>query len=302
MIAALATVAILTASDCHPIQTEKIHGRDLASALPAFAALPADAEFGYAPNPGQERIFRTGELRRIASAYHVDFRSEANACFTWPTSVPDREKLLEAMKTTLAGREAKIEIVEQSQNGAPQGEIVFPASGISQSLSDTALWHGYVKFAGERRFPIWARVRLIVREVRVKAIEDLRPGEPIAASQVRLETYEGPLTRDVTATALSDVIGMIPRNGIAANSYVQMALLSAPQDVQRGDSVQVVVPMANGRIETQGIAEAGGMRGTVITVRNTKSGKTFRARIEDRGKVVVVPAGAPGLAVEGKQS
>ncbi len=302
MMAVFAVIAVLAGTACHPVETEKIHGRDLAAVLPAFAALPADADLGYAPNPGQQRTFRAGDLRRIATANHIHFEPIENVCFGWPTSVPDREKMLEAMRKTLSGRKATIELVDQSRSGAPAGEIVFPVSGISGVSTEPVVWHGYVRYAGEKRFAIWARVRLIVREPRVKTNETLRPGEAIRGDQVRLDTYEGPLTREPAPTTLKDVVGMIPRNTIPADSFVLTSMVAAPQDVERGDSVQVVVEMTNGRIEAQGIAEAGGMRGAVIPIRNAKSGKTFRARIEDRDKVVVIPAGAPGLAGEDKRS
>jgi len=300
MIAVFAIASVLAGTGCHPIETEKVHGRDLAAALPAFEALPPDSDLGYAPNPGQQRTFRIGELRRIAIANHLDFEPVENVCFAWPTTVPDRDKILEAMGKTLVDRKATVEIIDQSRTGAPAGDLVFPMSGISGVSSAPVVWHGYVTYAGERRFPIWARVRITVHEKRVKAIETLRPGLPVQPEQVRVDTYEGPLTRDVAPSTLKSVIGMIPRNTIPADTFVLASMLSVPEDVQRGDTVQVVVEMTNGHIEAQGIAEGGGMRGSVIIVRNAKSGRTFRARIEDRGKVVVIPTGSPGLPSEDK--
>ncbi len=66
--------------------------------------------------------------------------------------------------------------------------------------------------------------------------------------------------------------------------------------------MDVIVETASTHIEAEGIAEEAGRTGAVITVRNVKSGKKFRARVEDKDKVVVVPGGPFGLATEESKS
>jgi len=300
MLAAFVLATALPAMVCHPIQGEKIHGRDLSAWVPGFGALSPDDDFGYAPSPGQQRTFRLSELRRIAIVNHIDTPPKEDVCFSWVTSVPGRDSILAAIQKTLSNRNATIELIEQTLIPAPEGEIVFPLAGLSAVSEEPVVWHGFVQYANQKRFAIWARVQIKVNEKRVKTIENLVPGEPIDAGQVRIETYRGPLTRDAAPSDINSVIGMVPRSNIPENTFPTDSLLTTPQDVQRGDQVQVIVQTAGARIEATGIAEAGGKRGSVIVVRNAKSGRTFRARIADKGQVLVLPSGSMGLVAEEK--
>ncbi len=300
MIAAFVLATTLPAMACHPVQSDKIHGRDLSAWIPGFEALSPDEEFGYAPNPGQQRTFRLGEVRRIAIAHHIDVMPDQGVCFTWPTEVPSRDSIVSAMEKSLANSKATVELTQQSLHPAPPGEVVFPINGLSGVSAEPVVWHGYVQYGNNKRFSIWARARIRVSETRVKTIDNLTPGQPIAADQVRTEFYEGPMTRDAAPSEISSVIGMVPRNNIPENTFLTNGLLTTPQDVERGDQVQVIVQTAGARIEAQGIAESGGKRGSVIIVRNAKSGRTFRARISDKGQVLVLPSTSVGLVAEEK--
>ena len=62
-------------------------------------------------------------------------------------------------------------------------------SRIAGRAADSAagsLWIGSVRYGGNHRFSIWARVKIAVRVERVLALTDLRPGQPITAAQVEL--------------------------------------------------------------------------------------------------------------------
>jgi flagella basal body P-ring formation protein FlgA len=292
----------LVSPPCHSIGADRIYGRDLANALPAFASLPPALQIGLSPVPGQQRVFRAGELRRIASDNHIEIDVTESVCFSWPMSAPSRDAIRSAMEKTLAGRNATVEIIDDSMNPAPPGEISFPLSGLSGSSGGPVVWRGTVNYAGNHTFLIWARVRVTVREQHVVASDVLRSGEEIRRDQVRLADYEGPLTRDSYCTSLKDVIGLLPQSSIPADTPLKTSFLRERKDVERGDLVSVVVQSERTRLEAQGIAEDGGRRGSVITVRNAKSGKTFRARIEDKDKVLVLAAGAAGLVVEGTKN
>jgi len=289
----------LTAPTCQTIHADRIYGRDLAGAMPLFKNLPSDLPVGLSPVPGQQRVFRPNELRRIALENHMEGDVTESVCFSWPMSVPSREAIRSAMEKTLAQRHAMIEILDQSMSPAPPGELSFPLTGLSGSSDGPVLWRGSVQYAPNRNFTVWARVRITVKEQHVIATELLLPGEEIRPEQVKLEDYEGPLTRDPYYLSIQEVIGLLPQNSISANTALKPALLRERKDVERGDLVAVIVQSERTRLEAQGIAEEGGRRGSVITVRNAKSGRKFRARIEDKDKVLVLATSSAGLAVEG---
>lgn len=297
MVHLLLTMA-LTAPACHNIESDHIYGRDLASAAPVFRELPVDLLIGLSPIPGQQRIFRGSELRRIASEHHIESEVPESICFSWPMSAPSRGAMQAAMEKTLANRHATIEILDDSMSPAPPGEISFPLAGLSGSSQGPVIWRGSVNYAGNHSFLIWARVRVTIKERRVIAAETLRPGEEIRREQLKLEDYEGPLTRERYCTSLEEVAGLMPQNTVPIDTTLKTSLLREHKDVERGDLVAVIVQSERTRLEAQGIAEDGGRRGSVITVRNPKSGRKFRARIENKDKVLVLPTSSAGLVVE----
>jgi flagella basal body P-ring formation protein FlgA len=293
----LPLLAALASPACIPVHSDRIHARDLASAQPAFAALPPDLELGFAPAPGATRIFPLAEIRRIAMANGLKaLVTPGPVCFAWPLSIPPEQSLIDAMKQTLAGRNPDIEVIERSLMPAPPGTIVFPLAGLSAFSDSPAVWRGYIEYAPARRFPLWARVLVRVHETRVVAKEALHTGQRIRASQLVLEPYAGAPTRDEPVTAIGAAEGMLPRFEIAAGAMLSASLLERPKDVERGDTVAVVVSSGGARIEAAGIAEQSGPRGATILVRNPKSGKEFHALVAERDKVVVDPQMQVGLA------
>jgi hypothetical protein len=88
----------LQAFDCVPVETSHILASHLASADPAFAALDADFEIGYAPRNGITRVFRVDELAQLARRHEIALTGKpATVCFVGAgeTSAPrksaDRE-------------------------------------------------------------------------------------------------------------------------------------------------------------------------------------------------------------------
>lgn len=298
----IALLALLQPITCHSIKAEWITGKDLALAVPALGALPPDTRLSLAPVPGQRRVFSVSELKRIASVNHVETTFEEPACFGWDTAVPDRAEIVAAMEKTLASRTPKITLLEQSLMAAPSGELVFPLAGLPAGSDKPVVWRGFVRYGEKRQFPIWARVTVTVKERHLVAKRDLRCGEMLAGDQFQSESYEGPLERERVAVDLSQVEGMVLRRPLASGSTLTEDMLDAPQDVQRGDAVTAVVENGAARLEVQAVAEANGKRGEIISVRNPRSGRTFRARVEEKGAVVVVPGGQFGLATEPKKS
>lgn len=301
MILAFVVASVMPSAACHTIAADRIYARDLAAALPAFAALPPNLEVGFGPAPGQTRVFHPSDLRRIADAHQIKAEFPNDICFYWQMAVPTREAMLAAIGKTLAGRSAQVEIVDQSLQSAPAGELVFPLTGLSGVSDEAVTWRGYVRYAGDRHYMIWARVRIRVKEQHVLATEPLKPDVAIMPDQVRLEAYEGPLPRDKVLTDLSSVVGMVPRRPLPPGVALTENDVDRPRDVERGDTVQVIAEEGHARIEAQGIAEEGGRRGAEISVRNVTSGKKFRARVAQKGKVLVIPGTSSGLAVEDKK-
>src|SRR5207245_1108141 len=90
------------------------------------------------------------------------------------------QELLSAMYKTLDTREAKIEIVEFSHFPAPEGALEFAWKDLAPPASarTPTRWRGYVRHDGNRRFAVWAMVRVTAQCRRVVAAKALRVRNP----------------------------------------------------------------------------------------------------------------------------
>lgn len=277
---------------CQAIQGEWILGADLARAIPAFAMMPRDTALGYSPAPGASRVFQYPELKRIGAKYGVPVSGDARACFEWKVARVSEDAVRAAILESVNTPNARVDILSISRAPAPEGKLTFPLSGLSiSSNGDPAtpvLWRGYVAYAGSRRFAIWARVRVAATMARVVAVEPLQPMKPVRKEQVRRETYDDfPLHNDV-ARDLAEVIGRVPRRAISAGAPVLRSELAEAFQVQRGEHVAVTVLSGAAQVELEAVAETSGRQGDLVTLTNPRSGKTFRARIEGKGRALVL--------------
>ena len=264
--------------------SDRILAGDLASAFPALENIAADTPIALAPAPGVQRVFHAAELRRLAARFNLPEAPTADICVERPAASLDPARLLAAMQKTLP--QAKVEILEFSRQAAPAGEIEFPAGGLRTGLNGS-LWAGYVRYAGNRRFAIWARVKASVAVERVVAVEDLRAGRAIAASQLKVETREEFPGAAPLACSIEAVVGKSPRLAVRAGTAIRADLLDQPKEVVRGETVEVEVRNGGARLDLEAQAEGSGALGETIPVRNPTSHKRFLARVEGKGRVSV---------------
>jgi flagella basal body P-ring formation protein FlgA len=276
---------------CTPIASENIVAGDLARAIPEFSRAPADADIGYAPSPGSRRVFRIDELRRLATRFQVELGGKREACFEWPLAPLSREQAIAAMRLSLNLPEARVEVIELSKRVTPRGEVIFPVTSLippANRHTGTALWRGYVLYGGERRFDVWARVKISAPMSHVVVVTPIPAGRPIGAAEVKLEMVDDfPLSNDA-ARNLDEVVGWVPKFGFAAGHAVLRSDVSEAIVIKTGDLVDVFVKSGNAHLKLQALAESSGHRGDMIALRNPKSGKTFRAKVEAEDKALVI--------------
>jgi flagella basal body P-ring formation protein FlgA len=284
------------AATCFAPAGDWITGADLASAAPALAGLPPALKVGYAPVPGLQRVFHPDELRRLAISQGLpDPGLTANLCAAWPLAQLAPDQLRNAMERALAGRAPQIEVLARSLAAAPLGEVVFPLCGLSAYSENPAVWKGYVLYAGTRHFDIWASVRVRVTETHLKAQGIIHAGERMSAGQWRTESYSGPPLREQVLSDPSAIEGLVARREFADGAPLLAVYFEAPKSVERGDSVTVISGVGAAHIEAQAEALSAGHCGDVISVRNPRSNRTFKARITAAGQVEVLPGTSAGL-------
>jgi flagella basal body P-ring formation protein FlgA len=134
---------------------------------------------------------------------------------------------------------------------------------------------------------IWAKVDASVQEPVVIAAENLHPGRPVEASQLRLEIREGFPSPVPLAAAFDQIAGKTVRRPIAAGTAICLSCVEAAQDVTRGDMVRVEVHVGGAYLELTGRAESGGVAGQSISVFNPGTRRRFAARVAGKGRVSV---------------
>ena len=279
----LAAMAVAAACLAVDAPADRILASDLARGLPEWSAVAPDTEVALAPVPGVVRVLRPPELQRMGERYGVVAESAAPVCFERPTAPLDPGRMLEVMRARLPG--AGIEILEASRLPAPAGKLDFPLSGLRPGY-----WYGHVTWGAGHRFAVWARVDVKAPVKRLVASADLVIGRPVEAGQLRIETrreFPQPAAGGAEDATEQDFTGFIPRRAVAAGTVVRRAWLDAPRLVHKGETVKVEVVTGRARVETTGIALAGGALGETIAVENPDSKSRYRARVEAGGRVSV---------------
>jgi len=268
----------LVAAACMSISGAHITAGDFARAVPSFAPANPLAVMAPAPAPGTVRVFHPAELAQIMMQLDpVAALPSGDICFQRLLIPLSETAVLKAMRDALEAR-AKIELLEVSQLPAPAGEIVFPRESLG--ASPTALWRGFVLYGDNKKFQIWARVKVRVPVTRIVATEVLQQGKPIRASQVRLETIEDTPSGHVTPSAVENIAGYIPRRTIPAASPVWADVLDPPWEIVKGDLVSVTVHSGLAALTFNVEATTSGRRGDAISLKNPDSGRMFRARVD----------------------
>ena len=279
-LAAMAIAGCLAVS----ANSDKVEARDFAPEFAGLAVLPPDTPLALAPLAGERRVFRVAELQRMALRLGIASKPETDICVERRTARLEASDALAAMRRVLP--EARLEIIELSRLPVPEGGLEFPLSGLRQGQAG-ALWSGWVKYAGGRRFPVWARVRAVVTETVVVAVAALRARAAIPGSDLRVETREAFPENGAFAASIEEVAGRVARRAVGPGTPIRREWLDPPRLVERGDPVRVEARSGGARLELDAVAEAAGAAGQTIPVRNPISGSVFKARVEGKGIVSV---------------
>ncbi len=277
----------LAAAPCHPVEGNRIFGRDLAAASTAFSAMTPDAIIGYAPQPGARRLFSASDLARIARANSLDDPGLISLCFERAAAPLDAAQVQAAMQQSLEIPTAELHILELSKYPVPIGKIVFPRASLgAPSAEGEALWHGFVQFDGGR-FPVWARIRLTVQESRIVATSNLKPGQTIQPGDIRLEQRSVFPQETHPLTTIEAALGRTVRRAIQTGSPVTAAALEEAYEISAGKMAVVEVRSGTAILHLEAKAESSGHRGETITLRGGPHSKPFRARIVAPNRALV---------------
>ncbi len=276
--------AIAPAFACQAIESDRIFGKDIAAASPLFAAMEPNLEIGSAPLAGVQRVFRPDELVRLAKQHAIELASPVTAiCFERATEPLTAEQLLPILRTALAIDAAKIEILDFSHLGVPRGTFEFTHPG----LASNGLWRGRLLYDQGRSLPIWVKTHITVERSWIEPIELLATGKPILASQIILKTGPRFPFDPIGLESLELVAGRRPMRTLQPGTLIQSTMLTVVHDIERGDVISVQVRSGGAILDFDATADSSGRAGEFIMVKNPENGRTFQARIQDKGHVLV---------------
>ena len=88
--------------------------------------------------------------------------------------------------------------------------------------------------------------------------------------------------------SIDSVVGMAPVRPIAAGTVLRADLLTRPNEITRGEMIEIEVRSGAARLVLTARAESGGRAGDTIAVRNLESNKVFTAQVAGKGRAVIV--------------
>jgi len=295
--------AMLGASEppCLAIAQDRVTAADLARIDPAFATLPGATQVAYAPAPGLTRWIAPGDFVRLGRALGLTLDPAgtlAGVCLTRIVHPLDREKLLAAMRS--AGVDFQIELIGYGPSESPLGRIDFspkalphlPRRSQAGSLPPTILWRGQLISEGGRAYPVWARARVTRTRMALVATGDLDAGRIVSAEDIaRVELIDYPgWEAPLDDPAL--IVGRRVRRPIAAQSPLLGQWLTVFREIERGDSVTVLLPgelpgESPATLTVQ--AESSGRKGETVLLRNPLTGRRFPARVTGARRAEMPP-------------
>ena len=207
----------------------------------------------------------------------------------------DPRELNPTLAAALGIADARLEVLDFSNQPLPAGRLEFPLTGLNKPPVDApeapVVWRGRLVYDGDRSLAVWAKVRIAVERPVLIAAEQIAAGATIHAGRLKMvQAAQFPFSRP-WLDSVSQASGKIARRRILAGQMISPAALAEPQDVHRADQVHVRVVDGQATLSLDAVAESSGSKGDVIMLRNPSTGKIFRATVEDKGLAVLQSSG-----------
>lgn len=301
--AILVLVAGWAQAACIAVPSDRILARDLAAAVPLFGALDPETVIGYSPWPGTQRVLSARDLLLAARRYGMAFPpgdAAHDLCIERIVRSLSLDEVREALLAAFdreAREEISLEVIGFTNKPVPPGHLVFQLAALNQPPGNNAqtpvIWPGKLIYDEQNSLSVWARVRISAQREVFLAKEDIAKGEIIRAEQITATRQRQFPSLDRQRWSASQIVGTVARKAIQAGQKIEAAALENPKDVIRGDTVHVKVVEGAATVTLDGVAQSSGTTGDSILVHNPASGKSFRAVVEDRNHVIVIPIGEP---------
>ena len=115
----------------------------------------------------------------------------------------------------------------------------------------------------------------------------LARGAVIGADDVKMIRRELGALNGNYVSDMADVIGMVTRRPVGAESIISPSMITAPEVVKRGERVSIVARSGTFTVRGNGTALGNGSLGEVVRVRNSRSKRTVEGVVAAPGVVEV---------------
>ena len=200
-----------------------------------------------------------------------------------------RDELERALKSFLLVQDRKIEV----KHLLAERPVRIPADALSiEVVGLQAMQPGHFGVdyrsragSGEVRF----QMKALADEWRIMptAVKPLKRGEIITASDVRLMKVNGTSMLPDSVEQIGDVVGRMLLRDVGQGEMFSAKAVQIPPVIEAGSRVTMIY--RRGRLEAtaRGVAMEDGADGQEINVRNESSKKVVRARVREKGVVML---------------
>lgn len=260
----------------------------------------ADFVLAPAPKPGEDLVWNTPTLNRIATAFNLPWRPQEGEAvhIRRAATMVDADTIKVVLREYMAAREAQREgdgfDVSFSQEvpaiivptlETPQIEVAdinMPAGG---GFFSAILRISAPGGAGAQTVTLRGTAERIIRVPVLK--HTMKNGAVIDASDL---TYTMRPALNVNKTVVTDpqlIVGTTPRQALSAGSWIRNDDIEQPLLISRGDAVTMIFNKGGMYLTSKGRALEDGTMGQVIKVSNASSNKQIEGRVTAEREITI---------------
>jgi flagella basal body P-ring formation protein FlgA len=264
-----------------------------------FDGLQQNADFvlAPAPQPGQELVWNTSTLLRIATAFDLPWRpaNGDEVHIRRDAALVDAGTLKAIVRDHLAGNgdagmynisfTTDIPEIVVPNTGTPQIQV---ADFNIQPLGGTFSAIVKVSDAGGAHAQTVNLRGVAERVIRVPVLKtDLHNGQIITAENVDYVTRKAVTIGPNVVRTPEELIGSTPRRNLNAGDLIRPDALEMPQLIARGDLVTMVFKQGGMFLTARGRALEDGAMGQTIKVSNSVSNRTIEGRVTATKEITI---------------
>ena len=295
----LISVEARGSTGCLGVKGKWITAGDLARVIPEFAKIDAASTVVAAPSGLSRRWITAVDIDAIASRLGLGpFEKPLELCLEQERTEVSRDLILEQLAAQLstkgAGGEALIELISFFPKQSPRGNLRFDLSGLAPACIAGGCgfyrWKGTILLDEGGSIPITAQVRIEVIDKFPIAERDLPLGVKIGVHDFSIVESRHPWL-PFDARSELDLSGYIVQRPVKTGAVISSRAVRKPQEVEKGEMVELHVKSGPLELVTQAKAETSGKTGDRVVVSNPTSRRKFMAEVTGPGRARTLSQG-----------